>query len=405
MDAVNPERVGTKAAAWYAWTIAPGATETAWLRLSPERSAAPFADAETVFQERIAAADRLYAALAGGQLSADEALVQRQALAGLIWTKQYYGYDVTEWLRGDPAGPAPPEARKHGRNRDWRHLSNGDVISMPDKWEYPWYAAWDLAFHTVAFGLVDPVFAKDQLLLMLQSATCTRTASSRPTNGPLATLTRPSTSSPRGRCPDEQRMTGEVDREFLARIFHKLLLNFTWWVNRKDADGTNVFEGGFLGLDNIGVIDRSTALPAGMRLEQSDGTAWMATYCLGMGWIALQLAAEDPAYEDLIVTFFEHFMAIGGALNGLSEGAQTLWDEEDGFYYDALRLPDGRSVLMKVRSLVGLLPIVPAFPVSADMRDRVPSFTAHARRYIERHPELAGLATVPGTSPTARWGC
>ena len=261
------------------------------MRLSSERHAAPFSDAERIFADRIAEADAFYAALAENRLTEDEARVQRQALAGLIWSKQVFNFDVAQWLDGDPAGPPPPESRKHGRNSEWRHHNSSDVISMPDKWEYPWYAAWDLAFHCVAFGLVDPGFAKEQLLLMLREWYMHPNGqipayewAFGDVNPPVHIL------AARAIYQEEQRRTGEGDRDFLARIFHKLLLNFTWWVNRKDEEGNNLFQGGFLGLDNISVIDRSMGLPPDLSLEQADGTAWMASYCLNMAWAAVELA-------------------------------------------------------------------------------------------------------------------
>jgi hypothetical protein len=405
-DAVNPERLGTKVAARYRMEIGTGATETVLLRLSAERHGHPFAEAAAIFAARQAEADRLYAGLAGGRLSDDEARVQRQALAGLIWSKQFYGFDVDHWLEGDPIHP-PPHTRRRGRNSQWRHHSSSDVISMPDKWEYPWYAAWDLAFHCVAFGLIDPAFAKEQLLLMLREWYMHPNGqipayewAFGDVNPPVQVL------AARLLAQREQRLTGSIDYSFLARVFHKLLLNFNWWVNRKDADGSHIFEGGFLGLDNIGVIDRSSALPAGVRLEQSDGTAWMAIYCLGMNWMALELTHEDPDFEDMLLKFFEHFMDIGGAINGFEAGgAHTLWDEEDGFYYDTLRLPDGGTEPMKVRSLVGLLPIVPAFPYRHDLLvESAPNAVRHAQAFLDRHPELASLAVRAGTSQYGQMG-
>ena len=359
--AVNPARVGTKATARYQFQIAPGATETILLRLASERHAAPFSGADRIFADRRAEADAFYETLAQGRLAEDEARVQRQALAGLIWSKQVFNFDVGQWLDGDPAGPPPSESRKHGRNSQWRHHNSSDVISMPDKWEYPWYAAWDLAFHCIAFGLVDPGFAKEQLLLMLREWYMHPNGqipayewAFGDVNPPVHIL------AARSIYQEEQRRTGEGDRDFLARIFHKLLLNFTWWVNRKDEEGNNLFQGGFLGLDNISVIDRSMGLPEGMSLEQADGTAWMASYCLNMAWAAVELVLGDPAYEDMAVKFLEHYLAIAAAMNGLGGEGSRLWDEEDGFYYDFLRRADGERMPLKLRSLVGLLPIFPA---------------------------------------------
>ena len=394
--AVNPDGIGTKLAAHYVFQIAPGATETVLLRLTSDRHAAPFADAERVFADRIVEADALYGALAEGRLSEDVARVQRQALAGLIWSKQTFIFDVAQWLDGDPAGPPPPEARKHGRNSQWRHHNSSDVISMPDKWEYPWYAAWDLAFHCVAFGLVDPGFAKDQLLLVLREWYMHPNGQIPAYEWAFGDVNPPvHIAATRAIYLDEQRRTGKGDRAFLARVFHKLLLNFTWWVNRKDEEGNNLFQGGFLGLDNISVIDRSAGLPADLTLEQADGTAWMASFCLNMGWAALELSLGDPAYEDLATKFLEHYLAIGGAMNGLTGEGGTLWDEEDGFYYDFVRRSDGARTPLKLRSLVGLLPLFPAIgltqPELQRLQAQAPGFTQHMRWYAERHPELASL--------------
>ncbi len=302
-----------------------------------------------------------------------------------------------QWLDGDPAGPPPPESRKHGRNSQWRHHNSSDVISMPDKWEYPWYAAWDLAFHCIAFGLVDPGFAKEQLLLMLREWYMHPNGQIPAYEWAFGDVNPPvHIVAARAIYQEEQRRTGEGDRDFLARIFHKLLLNFTWWVNRKDEEGNNLFQGGFLGLDNISVIDRSMGLPAGMTLEQADGTAWMASYCLNMAWAAVELALGDPAYEDMAVKFLEHYLAIAAAMNGLGGEGSRLWDEEDGFYYDFLRRADGERMPLKLRSLVGLLPIFPAIALTesdsaTDDASRRRTFIERMRWYGERHPELASL--------------
>jgi hypothetical protein len=305
-------------------------------------------------RDRQAEADEFYAALAAAHASSDEAAVMRQAFAGMLWSKQFYHYDVDRWLKGDPAGPPPPPARRHGRNHQWWHLNNADVISMPDKWEYPWFAAWDLAFHCVALARVDPAFAKDQLLLMCREWYM----------------------HPNGQIPAYEWAFGDVnppvhawaalrvfevdgaaDFGFLERVFHKLLLNFTWWVNRKDAEGNNIFEGGFLGLDNVSAFDRTSGLPSGGQLEQADGTSWMAMYCLNMLGIALELAKEDEVYEDIATKFFEHFVYIGAAVNKMGGQQDGLWDEKDGYYYDALKMPDGRIFRIDVQSIAGLIPI------------------------------------------------
>jgi hypothetical protein len=395
-DAINPAMRGTKVGLHYLVNLAPGESESFRLRLSPNQQADPLTGADIAIDDRRAEADQLYAALAHGGLDEDEARIQRQALAGLIWSKQVYTFDVAQWLEGDPAGPPPPEGRNHGRNSQWRHHNSSDVISMPDKWEYPWYAAWDLAFHCAAFGLVDPGFAKDQLLLMLREWYMHPNGQLPAYEWAFGDVNPPvHIAATRLIYGHELRHTGEPDRRFLARVFHKLLLNFTWWVNRKDEEGNNLFEGGFLGLDNISVIDRSMVLPEGLSLEQADGTAWMASYCLNMGWAALELSMGDPAYEDLATKFLEHFMAIGGAMNGLSGEGTSLWDEEDGFYYDHVRRSDGARMPLKLRSLVGLLPIFPAVALVGasleEMRSKAPNFTNAVRWYADRHPELADL--------------
>jgi hypothetical protein len=395
-EAVNPESIGTKVAVHYVLEIASGATETVLLRLSNERHPAPFSDADRIFSDRIAEADALYAALANGRLNEDESRVQRQALAGLIWSKQVFNFDVAEWLDGDPAGPPPPAARKHGRNSQWRHHNSNDVISMPDKWEYPWYAAWDLAFHSVAFGLVDAGFAKDQLLLMLREWYMHPNGQIPAYEWAFGDVNPPvHIAAARQLYVSEQRRTGTGDRDFLARIFHKLLLNFTWWVNRKDEEGNNLFQGGFLGLDNISVIDRSMGLPPDLILEQADGTSWMASYCLNMAWAAIELSQGDPTYEDLATKFLEHYLSIGGAMNGLNGDSGSLWDEEDGFYYDFVRRTDGVRIPIKLRSLVGLLPLFPAIGLTdserARLRERAPGFAGHVAWYSARHPEMTSL--------------
>jgi hypothetical protein len=391
-EAVNPELTGTKMAAHHHLTIAAGATETVLLRLAKGAVVDPFVDAGAIIDQRIAEADAFHATLGSEGLSADEALVQRQAFAGLIWSKQLYHYDVGEWLDGDPAFPPPPEARRSGRNAAWRELNNLDVISMPDTWEYPWYAAWDLAFHCIPFAVIDPDFAKNQLVLL------TREWYMHP-NGQLpayewafSDVNPPVHAWATWRVYQiDRRISGVADRAFLERVFHKLLLNFTWWVNRKDADGHNVFQGGFLGLDNIGVFDRSAPLPVAGHLGQADGTAWMGMYCLNMLKIALELAVDDPVYEDLATKFFEHFLYIAGALNGVGVETVPLWDETDEFFYDTLHLATGEFVPLKVRSLVGLMPLLAVETLEPELLDRVPTFRRRMRWFLANRPQLAGL--------------
>lgn len=397
---LNDERSGTKVAARYRLTIAPGATETITLRLSSQRHDSPFADAPRVLDERRLEADAFYGVLAAEGLSDDERNVQRQACAGLLWNKQFYYYDVDEWLRGDPAGPPPPPGRANGRNAAWRTLNNADIISMPDTWEYPWYAAWDLAFHCVALAHVDADFAKDQLVLMLREWYQHPNGQLPAYEWNFGDVNPPVHAWAALRVYEiDKRIAGRADRDFLERVFHKLLLNFTWWVNRKDSEGNNVFQGGFLGLDNIGVFDRSAALPDGGHLEQADGTAWMGMFCLNMLAIALELARENRVYEDVATKFFEHFMYIAGALNDIGSDGIALWNENDEFFYDVLHAPDGSSTPLKLRSLVGLIPLLAVQTIEPELLDMLPDFKRRLEWFLEHRPGLAGLVShwgVPG---------
>ena len=419
-SAVNPGAEGTKAGVHYRLTIPAGGSQQIRLRLvgralrsapngdsnpadgavGTPRPTNPFADFDAIFTQRIHEADEFFAELQKGITNADARLVQRQAFAGLIWGKQFYCYDVPEWLRGDPAQPPPPPERKNGRNSDWKHLNNADIISMPDKWEYPWYAAWDLAFHCIPLALVDAAFAKRQLVL----------------------LTREWYMHPNGQLPAYEWAFGDVnppvhawaawrvfqidrkqrrgknpsdpgDLAFLERVYHKLLLNFTWWVNRKDAQGRNIFQGGFLGLDNIGVFDRSKPLPTGGFINQADGTSWMAMYCLNLLRIALELARHNKTYEDIATKFFEHFLNIAAAINGVEDGALGLWDEQDEFYYDRLCLPDGENVPLKVRSMVGLIPLFAVEVLEPGLAKELPDFAARMDWFLNYRPDLASLVS------------
>jgi Mannosylglycerate hydrolase MGH1-like glycoside hydrolase domain len=353
---VNPDGVGTKVAAHYSLVIEPGATRTIFLRLSANQHITPFADAEQTFTTRIEEADEFYAAISTAKTD-DERMVQRQALAGLLWSKQFFYYDVDTWLRGDPAGPPPPPQRS--RNKDWRHLSNFDIVIMPDTWEYPWYAAWDLAFHCIAMALVDSDFAKQQLLLMLHERYMHPSGQLPAYEWAFSDVNPPVHAWVAWRIyMQEKERTGKGDTAFLESIFQKLMLNFTWWVNRKDALDNNIFEGGFLGLDNIGVFDRNTPLPDGMVLEQSDGTSWMAMFAAIMLAISLELAQTNPVYEDMASKLFEHYIYIVDAIYGGGYTDLGLWNEEDGFFYDKIIAPDGRQMPLKLRSLVGLLPLL-----------------------------------------------
>ncbi|MBD2102797.1 MGH1-like glycoside hydrolase domain-containing protein [Leptolyngbya sp. FACHB-261] len=390
-DAVNPDRIGTKLAARYQLSLASGETKTIRLRLSDQQTLVePLGpNFDQIFQTRTSEAEEFYQRICPHPMSEDERNIQRQAFAGLLWSKQYYNYVVHDWLNGDPAQPPPPSGRKEGRNHEWTNLFSEDILSMPDKWEYPWFAAWDLAFHLIPLAVIDPDFAKLQ----------------------LDRLTREWYMQPNGQLPAyewafgdvnppvqawaalriyqiEQKFYGRTDRKFLERVFHKLLLNFTWWVNRKDIGGKNVFQGGFLGLDNIGVFDRSKELPTGGYLNQADGTSWMGMYCLNMLAIALELAEKDDTYEDIASKFFEHFLYIADAIDGIGDAEIALWNQEDGFYYDALRMPDGHQFPLKLRSMVGLIPLFAVTVIEPATLERFPGFKKRMAWFICNRPEL-----------------
>ena len=393
-DAVNPERVGTKAGAQYPLSLGSGQEQTLTFRLSrvgvPEL---PRDQWSGVFDARIREASGFYAIASPG-LEPEAALVQRQAFAGMFWSRQYYHFVVDTWLKGDPSMPTPPAERLHGRDSQWRHLFNEDVISMPDKWEYPWYAAWDLAFHVVAIAPVDPDSAKSQMALFLREWYMHPNGQIPAYEWAFGDVNPPVHAWASWRIfKIDQRLKGKPDYSFLERVFHKLLMNFTWWVNRKDSEGANIFEGGFLGLDNIGIFDRSAPLPTGWLLEQSDGSSWMAMYCLNMLKIALQLSKVNDAYEDIASKFFEHFLYIADAINhNLGTG---LWDEEDGFYYDRLRLGDGQHLLVRLRSLVGLVPLFASDTFEAHHVDEHPGFKRRMEWFVKHRPDLMeGLASL-----------
>ena len=390
-EAVNPELSGTKAAAHYSLQIAPGESKSLRLRLTDvgRLNGKAFDRFDSIFDLRIEEADAFYSALAPARLSEDARNVMRQGFAGMLWSKQFYHYVVKDWLDGDPENPEPPKERKSGRNKEWGHLYNADVVSMPDKWEYPWYASWDLAFHCIPLALVDPDFAKEQLLLF------TREWYMHP-NGQLPAyewafgdVNPPVHAWATWRVYKiEKKRRGKGDRDFLQRVFHKLLLNFTWWVNRKDAEGMNIFQGGFLGLDNIGVFDRSAPLPTGGYIEQSDGTSWMAMYTLNLLAIALELAKEDPSYEDVASKFWEHFIYIANAMGHRGHAQDGLWNEQDGFFYDVLRLPDGTHLPMKVRSMVGLIPLFAVETLEPELLERLPGFKRRLEWFVDNRPDL-----------------
>jgi hypothetical protein len=399
-SAINPNHTGTKIAAHYKSEIPAQGSRTIRVRLANRSISEPFADFHALFDQRRREADEFYAALQQDLSNPDARNVQRQAFAGMIWSKQFYYYDVPEWLRGDDAQPPPPPQRKTGRNHEWPHLNNADIISMPDKWEYPWYAAWDLAFHCIPLAMIDPQFAKDQLIL----------------------LTREWYMHPNGQLPAYEWAFGDVnppvhawatwrvfqmdrkqrravapndpgDLKFLERIFHKLMLNFTWWVNRKDAQDRNIFQGGFLGLDNIGMWDRSAPLPTGGFINQADGTAWMAMYSLNLMRIALELARHNNVYEDVATKFFEHFLHIVAAMNNIGQTGQGLWDEEDEFYYDVLNLPNGDAKSIKVRSMVGLIPLFAVETIDSALLEQLPDFAARLKWFLNYRPDLANLVS------------
>ncbi|MCI0360731.1 MAG: glucosidase [Planctomycetaceae bacterium] len=407
-SAVSADQRGTKAAAHYVFDVPAQGSVRIRLRLAADELSAPFGDFDKTLAMRREEADEFFVRLQEEIADSDARLVQRQALAGMIWSKQFFYFDIPQWLHGDPGQPPPPRERRHGRNSDWEHLNNADIISMPDKWEYPWYAAWDLAFHTIPLAQVDAEFAKSQLVL----------------------LTREWYMHPNGQLPAYEWAFGDVnppvhawatwrvfqidrkqrclanpgdpgDLAFLERVFHKLMLNFTWWVNRKDAQGRNIFQGGFLGLDNIGVFDRSAPLPTGGFINQADGTSWMAMYCLNLMRIALELALHNPVYEDIATKFFEHFLNIAQAMTNIGGDGQGigLWDEEDEFFYDTLQLPDGQMVKLKVRSMVGLIPLFAVETLEPEMLRRLPGFNRRLKWFLKYRPDLASLVshwTEPG---------
>ncbi|MGH9398585.1 MAG: MGH1-like glycoside hydrolase domain-containing protein [Terriglobia bacterium] len=384
--AVNPALTGTKAAVDYALQIDPGKSVCVRARLCGEMPGRNVfsGDFDAIFKTRIAEADEFYEEHLSKELTDDCRAVQRQAFAGLMWGKQFYHYDVATWLEGDPTMPAPPATRLSGRNHTWKQLYNADVISMPDKWEYPWYAAWDLAFHTIALAVIDPDFAKDQLILFLREWYMRPNGQLPAYEWKLGDVNPPVHAWAVWRVYKiDQRIRGKADRAFLERAFHKLLLNFTWWVNRKDPEGMNVFEGGFLGLDNIGVFDRSASLPMGGHIEQSDGTSWMGMFCLNMLDIAMELASFDPVYEDVASKFFEHFVLIAHAMNDLGGGGIDLWDETDGFYYDVLHLPDGARYTLRVRSMVGLIPLFGVMSIEPEVVDKLPDFKQRMQWFLD----------------------
>ena len=401
-DAVNPNQTGTKVGAHYELTVPAGGQTAIRLRLTrPDAPAAsqPWADFDPVFDQRRREADEFYADLHPAVTEPDARMVQRQAFAGMLWSKQFYLFEVRRWLAGDPVQPPPPPERKHGRNEGWKHVDCAEVISMPDKWEYPWFAAWDLSFHCIALAEIDAEFAKSQLILLLREWYMHPNGQIPAYEWAFGDVNPPVHAWAAFRVFQmDRRQRQETDPafggdwEFLERVFQKLLLNFTWWVNRKDEQGRNIFQGGFLGLDNIGLFDRSKPLPTGGFINQADGTSWMAMYCLNLLRIALELAVvHDRVYEDIATKFFEHFLAIAAAINGVSEDTLKLWDETDQFYYDHIILPDGQNLAVKIQSVVGLLPLLAVEVLESDVFQKLPGFAARMNWHLKHRPDLAAL--------------
>ena len=397
-DSTNHIPKGTKAALHYQMNIPAGKSSTIRVRLSNQFHTQPFKDFNAVFDQRLYEAHDFYNDLQKNIEDADARNIQRQALAGMLWSKQFYYYDVRQWLYGDPAQPPPPENRKNGRNGEWIHLNNADIISMPDKWEYPWYAAWDLAFHTIPIAMVDPEFAKHQLLLLTKEWYMHPNGQLPAYEWAFGDVNPPVHGWAAWRVYkiDRKLQDGKGDRKFLEEVFHKLLLNFTWWVNKKDSNGNNIFQGGFLGMDNIGVFDRSAQLPTGGYLEQSDGTSWMAMFTLNMLRMSLELAKENTTYQSLATKFFEHFLYIAGAMANIGNKGISLWDEEDEFFYDVLHTPDDKRIKLKVRSMVGLIPLFAVEVLDEEVFNNNPEFTKRLDWFLENRPDLANLIS--------RWG-
>jgi len=395
-NAVNPAQNGTKAAASYLFDIPAGESATVRLRLEKNDLVHPFADFDALFELRKTEADAFYDYLQSDIPDADTRNIQRQAYAGMLWSKQFYYYDIPQWLNGDPAQPPPPPERKQGRNCDWGHLNNADIISMPDKWEYPWYAAWDLAFHCLPLAVVDPDFAKEQLVLLTREWYMHPSGQLPAYEWKFGDVNPPVHAWATWRVYkiDQKHNNRQGDVAFLERVFHKMLLNFTWWVNRKDMENRNVFQGGFLGLDNIGVFDRSADLPTGGHIEQSDGTSWMAMYCLNLMRIALELSKFNPVYQDMASKFFEHFLLIADAMTHMGDNGVSLWDEEDKFYYDVLFTPQQHGgVPLKVRSMVGLIPFFAVEVLDPDLFNTAPEFAARLKWFLDNRPHLASLVS------------
>jgi Mannosylglycerate hydrolase MGH1-like glycoside hydrolase domain len=395
VDRVNPAHKGTKAGVWYRAMIAGGDKREFRLRLSRRTVARPFRDFDTTLSLRQHEADAYYADLQKDMHSTDARAVQRQAFAGLIWNKQFYYLDVPRWLKGDAGQPRPPDSHRRGRNADWGNLNNADILSMPDKWEYPWYASWDLAFHCIPFALVDSAFAKHQLVLLTREWYMHPNGQIPAYEWAFSDVNPPVHAWATWRVYqiDRKQNAGKGDLEFLERVFHKLMLNFTWWVNRKDNQGRNIFQGGFLGLDNIGVFDRSAQLPTGGYINQSDGTSWMAMYALNLMRIALELSEYNHVYEDIASKFFEHFLGIAQAMSCMFSDDVGLWDDEDQFFYDVLCLPNNERVRLRIRSMVGLIPLFAVETLEPELLERLPGFRRRLEWLLMHRPDLASLVS------------
>ncbi len=405
-DAVNPEKRGTKCGIRYSLKVPGNSSEFVYLRLSDidlasSKSKIVPSECNAIVAEKRSEADEFYEGVHRSKLSKDDALIQRQAFAGLLWCKQFYYFDVNKWLEGDPGFPPPPESRTRGRNADWKHLYNDDVISMPDTWEYPWYAAWDSAFHCIPYSLIDADFAKRQIILMTREWYMHPNGQIPAYEWAFGDVNPPVHAWATWRVfqIDRKRKDGVGDIRFLEKVFHKLMINFTWWVNRKDIGGRNIFQGGFLGLDNIGVFDRSAPLPTGGYINQADGTSWMAMYSLNMMRIALELAKSNSIYEDIASKFFEHFLYIAEAMTDMADEGIGLWDEKDEFFYDVLKLPSGESKILRLRSMVGLIPLFGVETIEPETLEALPNFKRRMDWVLNNRPELATLVShwdVPG---------
>lgn len=395
VHAINDQQSGTKAAIYYKLDVPANGCTTVKLRLTGEKNGTPFVDFDSILSTQKKNADDFYAEKQKELLTDDEKMVQRQAFAGMLWSKQLYYFNVNKWLNGDAGQPLPPVSRKHIRNFDWQHVIAEDIISMPDKWEYPWFAAWDLAFHCITFSMIDPDFAKGQLLLLLQERYMHPSGQLPAYEWNFSDVNPPVHALAAWKVyKADELLNGKKDITFLQKVFHKLMLNFTWWVNRKDNEGNNIFEGGFLGLDNVGIFDRSAPLPGGGHLEQADGTSWMAMYSLNMMQIAMELAIDNHVYEDLAIKFAEHFFYIAGSISNMGniEGS-GLWDEEDGFYYDMLRMPDGKWSRLRLRTIVGLIPLFAVEVVEESQIMQLPILLSHIRWFLAQRPDLALLVS------------